>query len=175
MPWSCQARAPSSCDRHETASAAAVKLHLSATVDRQISFDRDVSSVFVAARPSSLFYSFSYCIMSLDPPTYLSSLQNSIRARPIPWEGAVRAGHITEGELKKIKSVDKVRWEQRRQTVSGDLDGFRTLLLGGDEAQSVLVSAGKRGDVVQYILVLAGDMIDGEASSPLTWESERSD
>ncbi|KAI9827539.1 MAG: H(+)-transporting V1 sector ATPase subunit H [Thelocarpon impressellum] len=98
--------------------------------------------------------------MSLDPPTYLLSLQNNIRARPIPWEGAVRAGHITERDLKRIKSVDKVRKEQRKQTVLADLDGFKELLLGGDDGQSVLESAAKRGDVVQYILVLAGDLID---------------
>ncbi|KAI9881056.1 MAG: H(+)-transporting V1 sector ATPase subunit H [Pleopsidium flavum] len=98
--------------------------------------------------------------MSLDPPTYLNSLQNNIRARPIPWEGAVRAGHITDGELRKIKAVDKVRKEQRKQTVEGDLEAYRTLLLGADNDQSVLESAGKRADVIQYILVLASDLIN---------------
>ncbi|KAI9851987.1 MAG: V-type proton ATPase subunit H [Vezdaea acicularis] len=98
--------------------------------------------------------------MSLDPPAYLLSIQNNIRQRPIPWEGAVRAGHITDAHLKKIKSVDKVRREQRRQTVEADLDGFKSLFLGSDKEQSVLESAGKRTDVVQYILVLAGDLID---------------
>ncbi|KAI9677063.1 MAG: H(+)-transporting V1 sector ATPase subunit H [Caeruleum heppii] len=102
--------------------------------------------------------------MSLDPPTYLSSLQNNIRARPIPWEGAVRAGHISDAELKKIKSVDKVRKEQRRQTVEADLDSFQALLLGGEGGKSVLESAGKRPDVVQYILVLAGDLIEDISS-----------
>jgi V-type H+-transporting ATPase subunit H len=100
--------------------------------------------------------------MSLDPPTYLSSLQNNIRARPIPWDGAVRAGHITDGDLKKIKSVDKVRREQRKQTVEANLEDYVKLLLGGKNMKSVLETAGKRADVVQYILVLAGDMIDGE-------------
>lgn len=100
--------------------------------------------------------------MSLDPPAYLLSIQNNIRQRPIPWEGAVRAGHITDAHLKKIKSVDKVRREQRRQTVEADLDGFKSLFLGSDKEQSVLESAGKRTDVVQYILVLAGDLIDGQ-------------
>ncbi len=100
--------------------------------------------------------------MSLDPPTYLFSLQNNIRQRPIPWPGAVRAGHITGADLRKIQSVDKVRKEQRRQTVEGDLEGFRTLLLGGNSSKSVLESAGKRADIVQYILVLAGDLIEGQ-------------
>lgn len=104
--------------------------------------------------------------MSLEPPTYLSSLQNNIRARPIPWEGAVRAGNITEDNLKKIKAVDKVRKEQRRQTVEGDLQGYVGLLAGGAEGRSVLDSASKRTDIVQYILVLAVDLINGRSPVP---------
>lgn len=99
--------------------------------------------------------------MSLDPPTYLSSLQNNIRARPIPWEGAVRAGNITDDHLKKIKAVDKVRKEQRIQTIEADLSGYTTLLAGGAQGKSVLESASRRTDIVQYILVLASDLIQG--------------
>lgn len=105
--------------------------------------------------------------MSLDPPTYLSSLQNNIRARPIPWDGAVRAGDITAQQLEKIKSVDKVRKEQRKQTVEGDLQGFSTLLAGGQGQKSVLENAYKRADIVQYILVLAADLISGTAVADL--------
>jgi len=99
--------------------------------------------------------------MSLDPPPYLNSLQNNIRARPIPWEGAVRGKTITEHDLKRIKAVDKVRKEQRRQTVKSDPAEYRSLLLGGSGEKSVLESAAKRPDVVQYILVLTGDLING--------------
>lgn len=99
--------------------------------------------------------------MSLEPPTYLSSLQNNIRARPIPWEGAVRAGNITDEHLKKIKAVDKVRKEQRQQTIEDDVQGYVSLLAGGGESRSVLDSASKRTDIVQYILVLAVDLITG--------------
>lgn len=98
---------------------------------------------------------------SLEPPTYLSSLQNNIRARPIPWDGAVRAGNITDDHLKKIKAVDKVRKEQRRQTIDGDIPGYVSLLAGGSSGKSVLESAAKRSDIVQYILVLAADLING--------------
>jgi V-type H+-transporting ATPase subunit H len=105
--------------------------------------------------------------MSLDPPTYLSSLQNNIRARPIPWDGAVRAGTISENQLSKIRAVDKVRKEQRKQTVEADLSGYRELFIGGDGKQSISESAAKRGDVVQYILVLLGDLIDGSYYSEL--------
>ncbi|KAL4984012.1 armadillo-type protein [Aspergillus falconensis] len=103
---------------------------------------------------------------SLEPPTYLSSLQNNIRARPIPWEGAVRAGNITDDHLKKIKAVDKVRKEQRRQTIDGDIPGYVALLAGGSSGKSVLESAARRSDIVQYILVLAADLINDAPSLP---------
>lgn len=105
--------------------------------------------------------------MSLDPPTYLSSLQNNIRARPIPWEGAVRAGTITDNDLKTIKAVDKVRKEQRRQTVESDVEAYQSLILGGTKGKSVLESASKRADVIQYMLVLTGDLINGNLSLSL--------
>lgn len=103
--------------------------------------------------------------MSLDPPTYLSSLQNNIRARPIPWEGAVRAGTITDNDLRTIKAVDKVRKEQRKQTVESDIEAYQSLILGGSKGKSVLESASKRPDVIQYMLVLTGDLINGMSSS----------
>ncbi len=109
--------------------------------------------------------------MSLDPPTYLNSLQNNIRARPIPWEGAVRAGTITDNDLKTIKAVDKVRKDQRRQHVENDMDAYQSLILGGSKGKSVLESASKRADVVQYMLVLTGDLLSGGPSHPLFLES----
>ena len=101
--------------------------------------------------------------MSLDPPTYLSSLQNNIRARPIPWDGAVRAQTITEEQLTRIRAVDKVRKEQRKTTVEGDLEAYKKLFLGTSDksVKSIFESAGKRADVVQYVLVLLGDLLEG--------------
>ena len=99
--------------------------------------------------------------MSLDPPSYLNSLQNNIRARPIPWDGAVRVGTITDQHLKKIKAVDKVRKEQRRKTVEENYDSYKSLLLGGSGEKSVLEAAAKRAELVQYILVLTGDLLNG--------------
>ncbi|KAI1079433.1 ARM repeat-containing protein [Whalleya microplaca] len=99
--------------------------------------------------------------MSLDPPPYLGSLQNNIRQRPIPWDGAARQGSITEGQLAKIRAVDKVKKEQRKQVVEGDLDGYRILFVGEPGTPGVLESASKRSDVVQYILVLLSDLLDG--------------
>lgn len=101
--------------------------------------------------------------MSLDPPAYILSLQNNIRARPISWEGAVRAKTITEAQLKQIKSVDKVRKEQRRQTIEPDVHSYVKLFFGADDSPSVFQAAakGKRDDIVQYLLVLVGDIVDG--------------
>ena len=73
----------------------------------------------------------------------------------------MRAGNLAEDHLKKIKSVDKVRREQRKQTLEKDLDGFATLLVGGVHGGSVLNKASKRNDILQYILVLATDLING--------------
>jgi V-type H+-transporting ATPase subunit H len=97
----------------------------------------------------------------VEPPTYLASLQNNIRARPIPWDGAVRAGNLADEQLKKIKSVDKVRKEQRKQNIEGDLQGYTTLLIGGENGTSVFEKAAKRTDIIQYVLVLAADLING--------------
>ena len=101
----------------------------------------------------------------MDPPAYILSLQNNIRARPISWEGAVRAKTITESDLKRIKAIDKVRKEQRKQTVESSPEDYVTLLLGNNESPSIFQAAQKRTDIVQYMLVLTGDLIDGIADS----------
>lgn len=104
--------------------------------------------------------------MSLDPPTYLASLQSNIRQRPIPWDGAVRAGTLTEEQYAKIRAVDKAKKpEQRKDIVSGDLDGYRLLFVGGSGSSSVVETAGKHANVIQYILVLLGDLLAGESKS----------
>lgn len=58
--------------------------------------------------------------------------------------------------------MDKVRKEQRRQTIEQDVKSYSTLLVGGSEGGSVLEKAFKRTDIIQYILVLATDLISGE-------------
>ncbi|KAG5980357.1 hypothetical protein E4U55_004116 [Claviceps digitariae] len=103
--------------------------------------------------------------MSLDPPTYLASLQSNIRQRPIPWDGAVRAGTLTEEQYAKIRAVDKAKKpEQRKEVVEGDLDGYRLLFVGASDKPSVLETAGKHANVVQYILVLLADLLDAVPS-----------
>ena len=77
----------------------------------------------------------------------------------------MRAKTITEEDLKKIKSIDKVRKEQRKQTIESDVNSFVTLLLGGDGSQSIFEAAAKRQDIIHYMLVLLGDITDGRRSS----------
>lgn len=105
-------------------------------------------------------YQRCYKMSPLDPPTYLASLQNNIRQRPIPWDGAVRAGTLTDHQLAKIRAVDKVKRDARKQTVEADLDAYRTLFVGEPGHPGVLESAAKRQDVLQYILVLLNDLLE---------------
>jgi V-type H+-transporting ATPase subunit H len=92
---------------------------------------------------------------------HLTSLQ-------IPWDGAVRAGNLTEDQLKRIRSVDKVRKDQRKQTIDKDVNIYSALLVGGSSGGNVLEKASKRSDIIQYILVLAADLINGTAPLDLS-------
>lgn len=106
--------------------------------------------------------------MSLDPPTYLASLQNNIRQRPIPWDGQVRAGTLTDDQLAKIKAVERAKKDTRKEIVEADLDGYRILFVSEAGKPSVLELASKRHtEVVQYILVLLKDLLDGTRSLSL--------
>ena len=73
----------------------------------------------------------------------------------------MRAKTITDADLQKIKSIDKVRKEERKQRVEADVQSFVTLLLGGNGTQSIFEAAAKRQDIVQYMLVLTEDLIGG--------------
>ena len=61
-----------------------------------------------------------------------------------------------------IKAIDKVRKEQRKATIEGDVQTYTDLLLGNaDGTKGIFDSAAKRPDILQYMLVLTGDLIDG--------------
>lgn len=97
--------------------------------------------------------------MSLDTPKYLVELFSNIRGRSIAWDAHVRAGLITESDVKKIKAIDKVSKEKQVSVVEKDVDGYASLVLG---PQGGLKKAtdGKRVDVVTYMLVLLGDLLE---------------
>lgn len=98
--------------------------------------------------------------MSFDPPTYLAAMQSNIRTRPIPWDGAARAGHVLDWQLALIRAIDKVKKEARQHEIEAHLDGYRILFTGSAGKPSILESAAKRTDVVQYILVLQADLLE---------------
>ncbi|KAL2154046.1 hypothetical protein VTH82DRAFT_2722 [Thermothelomyces myriococcoides] len=98
--------------------------------------------------------------MLLEPPAYLASLQGNIRQRAIPWDGAVRAGTLTEDQLARIRAVDKVKRDVRKQVVEDDLDGYRILFFGEPGKKGVLESASGHSNLAQYILVLLGELLE---------------
>lgn len=77
---------------------------------------------------------------------------------------------MTEDQLKKIKSVDKQRKEQRKQIIEADPSTYATLLAGGDNAPSVFEKASKRPDIIQYTLVLATDLVTGWSAVQLVYD-----
>jgi V-type H+-transporting ATPase subunit H len=109
--------------------------------------------------------------MSLDSQGYVFSLQNNIRSRPIPWEGAVRAKTITDDANKKIKAIDKVRKELRKEVLDSDPTSYVSLYLGGKNEQSVFASLAKRQDILLYLLVLFEDSIQGNKYSSLLYST----
>ena len=76
----------------------------------------------------------------------------------------MRAGNLTDDQLKRIKSVDKVRKDQRKQTIEKEVESYSTLLAGG-QGGSVFDKVSKRTDILQYILVLATDLINGKSGN----------
>lgn len=63
--------------------------------------------------------------------------------------------------------MDKVRKEQRKQTIEKDVKSYSNLLVGGQDGGSVFEKASKRADICQYIVVLANDLINGKRSLAL--------
>lgn len=57
--------------------------------------------------------------------------------------------------------MDKVRKEERRRVVDDNLDDYQSLILGRSGERSIFESASKRQDVVQYMLTLTGDLLNG--------------
>lgn len=109
--------------------------------------------------------------MSLERQPY-EELCSNIRARPIGWDGYHRAHIITVDEVEKIKAIDKVALERRVAIVEKDPKAYAKLFLGdGTEGSGILGrTAGSRGgadtSIIQYILVLMGDLLESALESP---------
>ena len=102
--------------------------------------------------------------MFLDPPAYLASLQNNIRQRPIPWDGAVRSGILSDDQLSRIRAVDRAKkTETKRAIVEDDIPVYTSLFTGDAGRRNILDSAAKQPAMLQYLLVLLGDLVDCES------------
>ncbi|KAF8416757.1 armadillo-type protein [Tirmania nivea] len=103
--------------------------------------------------------------MSLERQPY-EELCSNTRARPIGWDGYYRAHIITADEVEKIKAIDKVPLEMRIEIVKKGLEAYANLFLGdGTEGSGILGrTARSRGgadtNIIQYILVLMGDLLE---------------
>ncbi|KAM7188836.1 V-type proton ATPase subunit H [Rhypophila sp. PSN 637] len=102
-------------------------------------------------------------------PTYLSSFLANVEGRPVPWDGAVRDGSLTEEHLAKIRACDRLKNTKqsdqtaaRKRLVEADLDGYRLLFVGGPGKKSVLEMAASRQNdkVLKYILVLLNRLLE---------------
>lgn len=116
-----------------------------------------------AANTSQIHY-FSLS-MSLENQPY-EELCSNIRARPIGWDGYHRANIITADEVEKIKAIDKVSLERRVAIVERDPEAYAKSFLGDSTPGSGILgrAAGSRGgadtSIIQYILVLMGDLLE---------------
>lgn len=101
--------------------------------------------------------------MTVEPPTYLASLQSNIRQRPVGWEGATRDGTLTQEQRAQIEAVGRTASaEQRNQTVKNDLKTYSLLFAGASGKKSVIESAAHNAGVLPYILVLLSDLLNGK-------------
>jgi hypothetical protein len=99
--------------------------------------------------------------MSLEPPSYLATLQNNVRQRPIPWDGAVRAGVVTDAQLAKIRAIDRAKnKESKKSAIEKDVDSYTELFVGETGKPSALESAAKQPNMLQYLLVLLDDLVN---------------
>ena len=77
----------------------------------------------------------------------------------------MRSGTLTDEQYARIRAVDKAKKpEQRKEILEKDLEGYQRLFVGGGDKSSVLETAGKHANVIQYVLVLLSDLLEGERS-----------
>ncbi|ODQ63657.1 ATPase, V1 complex, subunit H [Nadsonia fulvescens var. elongata DSM 6958] len=86
------------------------------------------------------------------PSSYVDEIQATISARPIPWEGYLRAKLLTSTEASVIKSIEKQSKEKRKAIVEKDLDLYSTTSIN-------LIQKLTRDDIVKFILSLIADLV----------------
>ncbi|CAG8433030.1 6324_t:CDS:10 [Ambispora gerdemannii] len=84
--------------------------------------------------------------------SYLEEFTDTMRRRPIPWEGYQRADIITHEEFELIIAVENISREQLQTILDKDGDKYAQLYIS-------LLERTMRIDTVQHILVLISDML----------------
>ena len=114
--------------------------------------------------------------MSLDGQNVLDEYKTQIRARAIAWDAYIRYQLVTDTDVKKIKAIDKAPKtagpaaapagggegvaRKRAEIIEGDAQGYAQLVLG-DHGVLQKSANGNKGDLVQYILMWTGDLLEG--------------
>ncbi|KAI0058341.1 ATPase V1 complex subunit H [Artomyces pyxidatus] len=107
--------------------------------------------------------------LSLVSNAYLDESTAKIRAKPVPWEGYQRAGHVTSEELALIKKVDRQPRARTESILLSDGPTYALLYLR-------LLHKLQRVDTMQCILVLIADALsDHDERIPLFTRSVESD
>ncbi|KAI8089241.1 ATPase, V1 complex, subunit H [Halteromyces radiatus] len=92
--------------------------------------------------------------LSLVSNQYLDKKVAQIRLKPILWEGYERANLLTHAQVELIKSIDKKSSQEIQVAVQGREDTYASLIL-------YLLQSLSRTDTVQYVCVLADDILSG--------------
>jgi hypothetical protein len=98
--------------------------------------------------------------MSLDGQNILDEYKSLIRERAVAWDAYIRYNLVTDADVRAIKAVDKVPKERRREIVEGTGAEYAQLVLG-DEGVLRKSANSNRVDLVQYILMWTGDLLEG--------------
>lgn len=96
--------------------------------------------------------------MSHDGQSILDEYKSLTRKRAVAWDAYIRFNLVTNDDVRKFKAVDQVPRERRIAIVDADVQGYANLVLG-----VLRRSANEnRADLVQYILMWTGDLLDGQ-------------
>lgn len=110
--------------------------------------------------------------MSLDGQNVLDEYKSQIRARVIAWDAFIRYQVVTDADVKKIRAIDKApkaagaaagaegAARRRAEIIESDAQGYAQLVLG-DHGVLRKSANGNKGDLVLYILMWTGDLLEG--------------
>ena len=122
--------------------------------------------------------------MSLDGQNVLDEYKTQIRTRAIAWDACIRFQLVTDADVKKIRAIDKAPKaagaaaaaaaaaggggaegvaRKRAEIIESDAQGYAQLVLGdhGVLRKCANGNKGNKGDLVKYILMWTGDLLEG--------------